>query len=181
MGMATLSLRLAQVPALWLLQDNYHKRKEGRPHVEYSGYRVLALCSASGRFLEELRAGRSLAAMERGFGDFQEAGGDSLVSSLLDLEVCAICARQSRPIAEVFADEAEAFDSQDRTEAMVAMHDRAGVAGRQWLMAEAVLRGTAISVTGRGQRTPPFRPRVGAPEGRKLSPAQCSLASAAKG
>eukprot|EP00959_Pyramimonas_sp_CCMP1952_P210508 4405318-Pyramimonas_sp.AAC.1 len=53
LGLSSLSFRLGQVPALWLLQDNYHKRKEGRPHVDYSGYRVLALCSAEGRLLEE--------------------------------------------------------------------------------------------------------------------------------
>eukprot|EP00959_Pyramimonas_sp_CCMP1952_P119828 2505423-Pyramimonas_sp.AAC.1 len=178
--LATLSLRLGRLPGLWLVQDNYHSHKDGKPRVDYGGYRVLALCSAEGRFAEELWGGRGRALLQGGLGALQDAGGDSLVSSLLDQEVAAICASQGRPCADVFADEAEAFDSQDRTEALVAMHDRAGITGRQWLLAESMLKDTTVVVAGRGGRTRPFRPRVGMPEGRGLSPAQYSLANADK-
>ncbi|CAK0874601.1 unnamed protein product, partial [Prorocentrum cordatum] len=52
--LATLSLRLGRPPGLWLVQDNCHSHKDGKPRVDYGGYRVFALCSAEGRFAEEL-------------------------------------------------------------------------------------------------------------------------------
>ncbi|CAK0822377.1 unnamed protein product [Prorocentrum cordatum] len=76
--LATLSLRLGRLPGLWLVQDNYHSHKDGKPRVDYGGYRVLALCSAEGRFAEELWGGRGRALLQGGLGALQRSHGSAL-------------------------------------------------------------------------------------------------------
>ena len=178
--MMSLALRLGTAADLWLEQDNYHSAKEGRNRQDYEGYRVLALSSAEGRVLEELWSQRHLAALREALPAEQESGGECLVSGLVDFECQAICAAQGRPFMELFADEAEAFDSQDRREALVAVSDRAGVGGKARLQLEAMLGRTTVTVVAHGQRSRRFRPKVGMPEGRKLSPILYCVGSAAK-
>ena len=161
--MASLALRLGVAASIWLDQDNYHVAKENRGRHDYEGFRVLALISAEGRVLQELWAQRYMGVIRAALPDEQESGGDCLAAGLLDLECHAVCAGQGRPYVELFTDEAEAFDSQDRRSAMVAVNERAGVRGKAWLLLDSMMDGTTVVVVAHGHCSRRIRPHVGMP------------------
>ncbi|CAK0829013.1 unnamed protein product, partial [Prorocentrum cordatum] len=73
-------------------------------------------------------------------------------------------------LMELFADEAEALDSQDRREALVASSRKARIGGEARLQLETMLAHDAVTAAARGQWPRRFKPKVGMPDGRKLNP-----------
>ena len=180
LALQNLSLRAGLVPALWYRQPVYMKGKPHKAKMEFEGYRQLGLSTLEAHVQEELWLGRCAETLSAGLGNLQDGMGECLTAALLDQETRATLAAQGRPCGDFHSDEREAFDSQSRPEALLALHDRGSIHGRYWLLAAEMMAQTKLWVTADGIASSAFHPGTGMPQGRVLSPIGFCLAQAEK-
>lgn len=186
LAIANLQLKVATVADLWLEQDKYHKAKPKRSRLDFEGYRELALCEAEGRGLEELWMHRWGPMVRAAWGSRQDGGGDTRISALIDLEVHSIRHALGLPSADLFTDKREAFDTQWPEECLLVLWDRGlpeltdrpHLRSRAYLLADTLMTRNKVTVMRSGLRSRPFTPKVGMPEGKKMSLAQYCLCAA---
>ncbi|CAE8684589.1 unnamed protein product [Polarella glacialis] len=176
--MAALAFDFGQVAADWPVQDHYHTLKPGRAATNFGSYRELGLNKSLCRLCEEVWVVLCGGMPWHAAGTSQDALKPVAAVVAVDMEVANIRAALGLPCGTFYADKKEAFDSTWREDMLVELYESAGVCGRLFLLADALISSAKISVVRGGCRSSYVLPKVGVVEGRKLSPVQYCVSGA---
>jgi hypothetical protein len=173
--MQTLAIHLGMAATDWTIQDDYHVLKPARPPDRFSSYRVLGLNPAEGRLQEEVWVHFAMDAVWAHVGACQDARKDSLAVMLVECEASAVRDACGLPHGTIWADLQEAFDSTWKGDTLVRLHDKAGVNGKLFAVADAKVSKAKLRIVKGAWAATVICPGNCLVEGTKLAPGMFCL------